>query len=336
MSAQRCQRRCASLPDGLRHPGGGGAVLPPGRATRSPSSRSATGAGWRSCSRGRPGAARPASSSTWPGGSAVRWSRSPATTISRPATSPGAGWSAAARPCGRTARSRARRGMGAICYLDEVVEARQDVVVVIHPLTDDRRMLPIEKTGELVEAAPGFQLVVSYNPGYQHVLKDLKPSTRQRFVSLEFDFPPPDARAPRSSCTRAAWTSATAARAGGAGAAGCGGSATGAWPRCRAAGCWWPPRGSSRRASTRRRPAGSRSMAPLTDDPDLLAAIGDLITASSDAVAEPEDVIAEGALCATRLARELWARRTAAGNGGSAPTPGPPPPAGAVRRGGVS
>src|SRR6476620_140228 len=79
---------------------------------------------------------------------------------------------------------------GAICYLDEVVEARQDTLVVIHPLTDDRRMLPIEKTGELLEAAPGFQLVVSYNPGYQHALKDLKPSTRQRFVALEFDFPP--------------------------------------------------------------------------------------------------------------------------------------------------
>src|SRR6185436_447372 len=79
---------------------------------------------------------------------------------------------------------------GAICYLDEVVEARQDVVVVIHPLTDDRRLLPIDKTGELLEAAPGFQLVVSYNPGYQHVLKDLKPSTRQRFVALDFDFPP--------------------------------------------------------------------------------------------------------------------------------------------------
>ena len=85
--------------------------------------------------------------------------------------------------------TRAAR-MGAICYLDEVVEARQDVVVVIHPLTDDRRMLPLEKTGELIEAVPGFQLVISYNPGYQHVLKDLKPSTRQRFVSLEFDFPP--------------------------------------------------------------------------------------------------------------------------------------------------
>ena len=80
---------------------------------------------------------------------------------------------------------------GAICYLDEVVEARQDTVVVIHPLTDDRRILPIEKTGELVEAAAGFQLVISYNPGYQHAIKDLKPSTRQRFVTLEFDFPDP-------------------------------------------------------------------------------------------------------------------------------------------------
>ncbi len=84
---------------------------------------------------------------------------------------------------------------GAICYLDEIVEARQDTVVVIHPLTDDRRLLPIDKTGELLEAAPGFQLVVSYNPGYQHVLKDLKPSTRQRFVALEFHFPPPDLEA---------------------------------------------------------------------------------------------------------------------------------------------
>jgi nitric oxide reductase NorQ protein len=79
---------------------------------------------------------------------------------------------------------------GAICYLDEVVEARQDTLVVIHPLTDDRRILPLEKTGELLEAAPGFQLVISYNPGYQHALKDLKPSTRQRFVAMEFDFPP--------------------------------------------------------------------------------------------------------------------------------------------------
>jgi nitric oxide reductase NorQ protein len=84
---------------------------------------------------------------------------------------------------------------GAICYLDEVVEARQDTIVVIHPLTDDRRILPLDKAGELLEAAPGFQLVVSYNPGYQHVLKDLKPSTRQRFVGIEFDFPRPELEA---------------------------------------------------------------------------------------------------------------------------------------------
>ena len=79
---------------------------------------------------------------------------------------------------------------GAICYLDEVVEARQDTIVVLHALTDHRRMLPIDKTGETVRAAPGFQLVVSYNPGYQRMLKDLKPSTRQRFVAMDLDFPP--------------------------------------------------------------------------------------------------------------------------------------------------
>jgi len=84
---------------------------------------------------------------------------------------------------------------GAICYLDEVVEARQDTVVVLHPLTDHRRVLPLDKTGELVDAAPGFQLVVSYNPGYQRMLKDLKPSTRQRFVALDFDFPAADREA---------------------------------------------------------------------------------------------------------------------------------------------
>lgn len=84
---------------------------------------------------------------------------------------------------------------GAICYLDEVVEARQDTVVLVHPLTDYRRVLPVDKTGELIEAAPGFQLVVSYNPGYQRMLKDLKPSTRQRFVALDFTFPPPEQEA---------------------------------------------------------------------------------------------------------------------------------------------
>jgi nitric oxide reductase NorQ protein len=78
---------------------------------------------------------------------------------------------------------------GAICYLDEVVEARKDTTVVVHSLTDHRRVLPIEKTGELLDAHPDFLLVISYNPGYQSVLKDLKPSTRQRFVSLAFDYP---------------------------------------------------------------------------------------------------------------------------------------------------
>lgn len=81
---------------------------------------------------------------------------------------------------------------GAICYLDEVVEARQDTTVVLHPLSDYRRQLPIERLGVTLNAAPGFGLVVSYNPGYQSVLKDLKDSTRQRMVAIEFDFPAAD------------------------------------------------------------------------------------------------------------------------------------------------
>ena len=79
---------------------------------------------------------------------------------------------------------------GAICYLDEIVEARQDTTVVIHPLTDDRRVLPLEKRGELVRAHPDFQLVISYNPGYQSVLKDLKELTKQRFGAMDFGYPP--------------------------------------------------------------------------------------------------------------------------------------------------
>lgn len=86
-------------------------------------------------------------------------------------------------PLARSVRS------GSICYLDEVVEARKDTTVVIHPLCDDRRVLPIEKLGELIEAPPEFCMAISYNPGYQSVLKDLKQSTRQRFVALEFDYP---------------------------------------------------------------------------------------------------------------------------------------------------
>ncbi|MEO8635543.1 MAG: CbbQ/NirQ/NorQ/GpvN family protein [Gemmatimonadales bacterium] len=173
--------------------------------------------------------------------------------------------------------ARAAR-LGALCYLDEVVEARQDVVVVIHPLTDDRRMLPIEKTGELLEAAAGFQLVVSYNPGYQHVLKDLKPSTRQRFVSLEFDFPP------------AVLERRIVVHEGGVDDATAGAlvELAGRIRRLRDRGLEEVP--SSRLlVATARLIAGGISpaqaarvalMGPLTDDPDLLAAIGDLITAT--------------------------------------------------------
>jgi nitric oxide reductase NorQ protein len=81
---------------------------------------------------------------------------------------------------------------GAICYLDEVVEARKDTTVVLHPLTDDRRILPLERTGEILQAPSDFMLVVSYNPGYQNLLKGMKPSTRQRFVAVRFEFPRPD------------------------------------------------------------------------------------------------------------------------------------------------
>ncbi|HKX26098.1 MAG TPA: CbbQ/NirQ/NorQ/GpvN family protein [Blastocatellia bacterium] len=84
---------------------------------------------------------------------------------------------------------------GAICYLDEVVEARKDTIVLIHPLTDDRRILPVEKLGVLLNAPEDFMLVISYNPGYQSVLKDLKQSTRQRFLSIEFDYPSVEAEA---------------------------------------------------------------------------------------------------------------------------------------------
>jgi nitric oxide reductase NorQ protein len=84
---------------------------------------------------------------------------------------------------------------GGICYLDEIVEARKDTTVVIHPLTDHRRLLPVEKRGEIIEAPDAFMLIISYNPGYQSILKNLKQSTRQRFVSLEFDYPPREVEA---------------------------------------------------------------------------------------------------------------------------------------------
>ena len=85
--------------------------------------------------------------------------------------------------------------IGAICYLDEIVEARQDTTVVIHPLTDHRRQLPLDKKGELIHAHPDFQLVISYNPGYQSLMKDLKQSTKQRFAGMDFDYAPPPVEA---------------------------------------------------------------------------------------------------------------------------------------------
>ena len=167
---------------------------------------------------------------------------------------------------------------GAICYLDEVVESRQDVVVVIHPLTDHRRLLPIEKRGELVEAAPGFQLVVSYNPGYQHALKDLKPSTRQRFITIDFDFPPPMieqevvAREGRVDTNIASMLVQLAGRI----------------RRLHDSGL--PESPSTRllvatakligRGITPRAACEAALVGPLTDDPDVRAAIGDLLTAT--------------------------------------------------------
>jgi nitric oxide reductase NorQ protein len=164
---------------------------------------------------------------------------------------------------------------GAICYLDEVVEARQDTLVVIHPVTDDRRILPIEKTGELLTAAPGFQLVVSYNPGYQHALKDLKPSTRQRFVAIEFDFPAParemeivmhESGVPRATA-RALTELATQIRR-----LRDQGLAEGPGTRLLVSVARLIASGISPREACR-----TALAAPLTDDPDLLAAIDDLV-----------------------------------------------------------
>jgi nitric oxide reductase NorQ protein len=167
---------------------------------------------------------------------------------------------------------------GAICYLDEVVEARQDTVVVIHPLTDDRRILPMEKTGELVEAAPGFQLVISYNPGYQHAIKDLKPSTRQRFVTLEFDFPDPSTEAEivrHESHVKPATAKALVELARRVRRLKEQGLAEGPGTRLLVS--------AARLIADGIPPADACQAAvigPLTDDPDLLTAIGDLVAAT--------------------------------------------------------
>jgi nitric oxide reductase NorQ protein len=168
--------------------------------------------------------------------------------------------------------------LGAICYLDEIIEARSDTVVVIHPLTDDRRILPLDKTGEIVEAAAGFQLVISYNPGYQHGLKDLKPSTRQRFVALEFAFPTPEIEA-EIVCHEAGVDRQTAV------------ALVTLTNRLRQLG----EKGLAEVPSTRlivatgrlivsgiatRSACRAALLGPLTDDPDLMAAMHDLVTAT--------------------------------------------------------
>src|SRR6476660_834536 len=165
---------------------------------------------------------------------------------------------------------------GAICYLDEIIEARTDTIVVIHPRTDDRRLLPLDKTGELVEAAAGFQLVISYNPGYQHALKDLKPSTRQRFVALEFDFPSPAREAeivehesgvPRATARALAELAVQIRRLRDQGLA------EGPGTRLLVSVGRLISRGIPAREACR-----TALAAPRTDDPDLLAAIDDLVT----------------------------------------------------------
>ena len=166
---------------------------------------------------------------------------------------------------------------GAICYLDEVVEARQDTVVVIHPLTDDRRILPIEKTGELLEAAPGFQLVISYNPGYQHAIKDLKPSTRQRFVTLDFDFPSASNEVEivvKESGIKKSTAQALVELARRVRSLKEQGLAEGPGTRLVVSAAQLIAAGISAPEACR-----SALVGPLTDDPDLLAAIADLVAA---------------------------------------------------------
>ena len=166
---------------------------------------------------------------------------------------------------------------GGIAYLDEVVEARQDTVVVLHPLSDDRRLLPLERAGETVRAHPDFQLVISYNPGYQSLAKELKPSTRQRFVTLEFKVPPPEVEIEIVACE------AGVARAVAA-------SLVGVAERIRPL----RDRGLAEAPSTRllvhaaRLVRGGRDLrrachvaitASLTDDPELEAAVGEIVDA---------------------------------------------------------
>ena len=165
---------------------------------------------------------------------------------------------------------------GAICYLDEIVEARKDTTVLIHPLTDHRRILPIEKKGEILEAPDDFLLVISYNPGYQSVLKDLKHSTRQRFVAIEFDYPPRDREETIIAPSRAS-THDTAAEAGQA-------RGEGAQPaRARPRGgrldraCWSTPASSSQGGVEPIAACEATICKPITDDLEMQRSIVEII-----------------------------------------------------------
>ena len=169
---------------------------------------------------------------------------------------------------------------GAICYLDEVVEARQDTVVVLHSLTDHRRMLAHRQDRrDRGVPPPGFMLVISYNPGYQRMLKDLKPSTRQRFVALDFDFPAPDVEARiverESGATHAdaiALVSLAQKLA----------VSAGPWSgrSARAPACWSRRRAWLRRGIELRAACYAALVSPLSDDPSLVGAMRDLVDAT--------------------------------------------------------
>ena len=187
--------------------------------TKCKSSRPPTGPACRCCSRAPPAAARRASSSTW---RIAVGARTAPTLITVACHEDLTGSDLVGRYLiqgGETVwvdgpLTQAVR-QGAICYLDEIVEARKDTTVLIHPLADHRRILPIDKLGETLPAHPGFLLVISYNPGYQSIHKDLKHSTRQRFVTIEFDYPPADKEVeiiaheagvdPRGRCSWRSW-----------------------------------------------------------------------------------------------------------------------------------
>ena len=166
---------------------------------------------------------------------------------------------------------------GAICYLDEIVEARKDTTVLIHPLSDHRRILPIERRGQVIEAHENFQLVISYNPGYQTVLKDLKPSTRQRFVAIEFDYPSEEIE--RNVVQRESGVSEDVAGQLVRLAAKCATCANMACRKASARGCLFTPANSSPSGLAPRVACQSGFVAALTDDQEVKKSLQEVVEA---------------------------------------------------------